>query len=343
MHTWLHNLPRSAQARKQNRKNRQPRPDRRSKFDALKFGLERLEDRTLLSITTETGATITPVENAAFSGPVATFTSPDNGPFTAVINWGYGAVSSVSGSSISGGPSPATFTINGSHTYTDELATNLAATITDTSDSTTAPATGSVTAGEDDTLVAPAAPLTLTATEGETTSLTAAFTNTAANPSPVNDFLATIHWGDGTSSVAFPASTTPGTLTVSGSHVYAATGTHQATVTLADDAPGTASATATATVTVSAPPALAVSKSVPATAAVGDVLTETVTVINGSPAATSVAFSDALGTSGYNFVSAGDLLGTPLSYSSTTGKLTGTIGNLVASGTDIVTLRLIPT
>src|SRR5579885_3219055 len=32
MYTWLHNLSRSGQARKQKRKNRQSPPDRRSKF-----------------------------------------------------------------------------------------------------------------------------------------------------------------------------------------------------------------------------------------------------------------------------------------------------------------------
>lgn len=249
MRAWLHNLSASSRARKQNRKKCQPRPGRRAKFGVLKFGLERLEDRSLLSITSETGAAIVQVENVEFSGPVATFTSADNGPFTAAIHWGDGTTTNVSGSSISGGPSPATFTVNGSHTYADEASDALSVVITDASDSTTATATGSATISKGDTLAAAGA-ATVSATEGTTFSgNVATFTDTGRPGNPATDFSATIHWGDGTTTAgAIVASS--GTLTVSGTHVYADEGTKPLSITLADDGPGTATATATGTATV---------------------------------------------------------------------------------------------
>src|SRR5262249_51231803 len=57
------------------------------------------------------------------------------------------------------------------------------------------------------------------------------------------DFTATIDWGDGTTdTVAVGGSS--GTFTVNGTHSYADEGTYLTTVTLTDDAPGTASAAA---------------------------------------------------------------------------------------------------
>src|SRR5579862_7459181 len=67
------------------------------------------------------------------------------------------------------------------------------------------------------------------------------------------DFTATINWGDGS-----PLDTTGvvtvqgGTITVSGTHTYASAGQDPVTVTLTDDAPGTASATANSTAFVGA-------------------------------------------------------------------------------------------
>lgn len=261
MRTWLHNLSRSAHIRKPNRKNRQPWPGRRSPFDAGIFGIERLENRALLSITTETGATVEAVEGTAFSGPVATFSSPDNGPFTAAINWGDGTTTSVSGSSISGSPSPAIFTVDGSHTYADEASDALSVVITDTSDSTTATATGTATIADGDSLFAIGIGGTgqeglIEATEGITfTGTVAHFDNALRTGYPGNspsDFTATIDWGDGSTSTGTvgTVSGSIGAYSVAGSHVYAEEGRHTATVVLADDAPGTATGTATDVVVV---------------------------------------------------------------------------------------------
>jgi hypothetical protein len=62
-------------------------------------------------------------------------------------------------------------------------------------------------------------------------------------------FDATIDWGDGTTS-AGAITDTAGAISVSGTHTYAATGQDAVTVTLADDAPGTATATANSTANV---------------------------------------------------------------------------------------------
>src|SRR5262249_21715957 len=86
--------------------------------------------------------------------------------------------------------------------------------------------------------------------DGVTSLNVAIFTNLSYPSNPASDFTATIDWGDGT--------TTPGTVTgdgfgnytVSGSHAYADEGSFTASVTLADDAPGTATAMVTNQVTV---------------------------------------------------------------------------------------------
>jgi hypothetical protein len=83
------------------------------------------------------------------------------------------------------------------------------------------------------------------------TGAVATFTDTYAANVP-SDFVATINWGDG--------GTTPGTVTggsgsftVSGVRTYGAPGKNSVTVTLSDDAPGTATASVVSTANVAAP------------------------------------------------------------------------------------------
>src|SRR5262249_31128001 len=68
-----------------------------------------------------------------------------------------------------------------------------------------------------------------------------------------SDFVATIDWGDGTTSGGTVGGAS-GSFNVSGSHTYGynALGTHTVHVTLSDDAPGTATASLNSTVTVNA-------------------------------------------------------------------------------------------
>ena len=65
-----------------------------------------------------------------------------------------------------------------------------------------------------------------------------------------SDFTATINWGDGSRPTTGVIGDVAGAITVTGTHIYAATGQDTVMVTLSDDAPGTATATATSTANV---------------------------------------------------------------------------------------------
>ena len=101
--------------------------------------------------------------------------------------------------------------------------------------------------------------VTFNATPGQ------AFTGTVATfvdtdtLNTAGDFTATISWGDGTTSAGV-ISDTAGAISVSGTHTYATPGQDSVTVTLSDDAPGTATATANSTANVAqqvnAPPVI---------------------------------------------------------------------------------------
>lgn len=66
---------------------------------------------------------------------------------------------------------------------------------------------------------------------------------------PASDFIATIDWGDGTTSDGTVGGG-HGVFTVAGSHTYRKSGFYTVTTTLRDDAPGTAQATSTSTALV---------------------------------------------------------------------------------------------
>ena len=88
------------------------------------------------------------------------------------------------------------------------------------------------------------------------TGAVATFTDTdTANVA--GDFTAAINWGDG-NTTAGTVSGGAGAFTVSGTHTYATAGPFAVTVTLADDAPGTAAATVTSTANVAAAPVVVI-------------------------------------------------------------------------------------
>lgn len=157
------------------------------------------------------------------------------GDFVATINWGDGSPISV-GTVVGANGS---FQVEGGHTYADEGVFTLTATVTA---GTTATSTGSITVAEHDVLAAQGT--TLIAAAGQTLAnvKVASFTDTDTT-APASEFVATIDWGDGT--------TSPGTITgsnglfaINGGHTYAAASQNSITVTVSDDAPGTATATA---------------------------------------------------------------------------------------------------
>ena len=204
--------------------------------------------RASATVITAAPVDFTVAEATLFDGAVATFTDDDPlanaGNFTATIDWGDG--SPVTAGTI--GASDTIFLVLGQHTYADEGAYTVTVTISDQPPgmgTATATATGTVT--ESDSLSG--SPRTFSAPAGASfTTTVATFTDTLTSAVP-SDFLATINWGDATTT-AGTVTGGGGTFQVSGTHTYAAAGTYPVVVTLSDDPPGTATAQATSTARV---------------------------------------------------------------------------------------------
>jgi uncharacterized repeat protein (TIGR01451 family) len=178
------------------------------------------------------GTTVSAVEGAGFSGNVATFDDPDSSAtaseYSAVIDWGDGSPTSAGTISGSGG----SFTVNGTHTYSEEGTYSITVVITDV-DNTSNNDTAHSTANVSDAALASrcAAPATsLAAFTGPTATFTDADPNGTSS-----DYTATIDWGDSSSSSGTVSSGTgPGPYTVSSSHTYSSTGMFTITTTIND-------------------------------------------------------------------------------------------------------------
>jgi hypothetical protein len=191
-------------------------------------------------------------EGLPLTATVGSFSDPGSpdaaASYTASIKWGDGVTST--GTIISG--SPGNFTILGSHTYNDEGTFTITSTVAELNPSSTAVSvTTQVTTFEADFLTA--TPKTINGTEGTSfTGPVATFTDTFVPNTPA-DFTVTIAWGDTTSSPGTVAGG-GGAFTVTGPHTYAKQGVYTFTVTVMDDAPGSATATATGTATIADAP-----------------------------------------------------------------------------------------
>ena len=179
---------------------------------------------------------------------VATFTDSNTSDtasaFTALINWGDGTTTAGTVSGTNG-----SFAVSGGHTYADEGSDLVTATITRSADNTQIAPTSTVVVAENDALTPHA--ITFAANPGQSfTGTVATFTDTNAF-NTAGDLTASINWGDGTTS-AGTVSGTNGSFAVSGTHTYTAAGQDAVSVTLTDDAPGTATATANSTANVGA-------------------------------------------------------------------------------------------
>jgi hypothetical protein len=196
-----------------------------------------------------TAVNVSTPENALFNGTVATFSDADTSKtvasFTATINWGDGTLTA---GSVTGGSG--SFTVTGQHTYADEGSFPVGVTVTENG-AGGATATGNGTASVTEADGLSGTPAIFTAQAGVAATGTVATFTDSDTANVAGDFIATIQWGDGSSSPGTVAGG-GGSFTVSGSHTYATQGNYTVMVTLADDAPGTATATVTSTANVSA-------------------------------------------------------------------------------------------
>jgi hypothetical protein len=201
----------------------------------------------------------TATEGQSFSGRVANFVNSNaaaNTPadFTATINWGDGTTTAGTVSN----PGGNIYAVDGSHTYADEGSFTATVVISDDAPGTaSATASNAIAVAERDVLSGSAAPIQTT--EGTAVSGPVATFSDTYTGNTATDFTATINWGDGTTT-AGTVTGGAGSFTVSGGHTYTSPGSFPVVVTLADDAPGTASQTATTTASVSVvlPPSVSV-------------------------------------------------------------------------------------
>jgi sialidase-1 len=190
-----------------------------------------------------TGLAISPIQGRAFSGAVATFTDADADrtaqSYTAAIDWGDGSVTQGTISLASG-----VFTVAGMHTY--GLAGSYAMTVTveDLVDGEMSIAGATPIVREP--LVASG--VAIFPTTGDAFSGAVATFTDVDSGEPLNNYSATVHWGDGAATsgvVSFAA----GIFTVSGTHTYLGGGSYPLDVTILDSNLGdTASASSTASV-----------------------------------------------------------------------------------------------
>src|SRR5206468_1768535 len=139
-------------------------------------------------------AGVTAAEGAAFAGAVATFTDSNTanvaGDFIATIDWGDGTATA---GTVSGGNG--TFTISGTHTYAEEGAFSVKATLTEDAPGTaTATANGTATVSDPKVFVNPS-PLDLQAG----VDLGALILGTFSDPGGAEDvthYRVDVAWGD---------------------------------------------------------------------------------------------------------------------------------------------------
>ncbi len=190
------------------------------------------------------GTSLSGIQTASFADTSTTNTASD---FIATINWGDGTTSAGTVTEAVAG----TFKVTGSHIYADEGSYTVTTTLSDDAPGTnTATTTSMASITEADVLTGTASPVS----GPEGTSLSGIQTASFADTSTTNaasDFIATINWGDGTTSTGTVTEAVAGTFKVTGSHIYADEGSYTVTTTLSDDAPGTNTATATSMASIS--------------------------------------------------------------------------------------------
>lgn len=200
---------------------------------------------------TASGTTFSATEGASFSGDVATFTDPDTAAtvseYSATIDWGD---SSATTAGTIGG-SAGSFSVSGTHTYTEEGPYSVTVTITDADDAGNTATANSTATVADAALHAGTFTVPSSTSLGNPTNVSFGFTDDNAG-APTTDFTATIDWGDASNSTGVIGGS-GGSYTAGGSHTYAAAGPYTITVTVVDDGGSTTGATAATSAVVVLP------------------------------------------------------------------------------------------
>jgi len=208
-----------------------------------------------------TAVPVTGTEGTAFSGPVATFTTPNllaiPGNFSATVLWGDLNQSPPPPVTITGGNG--TFTVSSSHFYTTEGPFTFTVLVSENAPGTaTGKANGTATMADADaftiTVTPPAGAVVGTAL---TNVQVATFADTGYPSNAASDLQATITWGDGGTSLGAVTSTGGGNFQVTGSHTYTLSGALTLGVQI-KDIDGTATALNSATIHVASTDVLSV-------------------------------------------------------------------------------------
>jgi len=204
------------------------------------------------SVNSGAAMTITATEGAASSPQaVATFTDPAGADaisdYSATISWGDGGTSAGTITQANG-----TFTVSGSHLYANEGTEQMTVTL---HHDTAADVTVSAFANVIDPPVTPTGGFTFTATEGAVAAsqVLATFTDPggatpAAAAEVLNDYAASVAWGDGATTQGTISVDANGRFTVTGAHLYASEGQFTIDVALGHDNAAVATAASTAQV-----------------------------------------------------------------------------------------------
>jgi hypothetical protein len=194
------------------------------------------------------------VEGASKDFTLATFsegTSPLCGTYTAMIDWGDGITETKPVALTSNGLlSACGYTVNGTHTYTDESTHKYIVTITGNSPgATNGSATDTATIA--DATLTPAPVANSAVKDADFVGAVATFSD--ANPlAKEAEFSATIDWGDGTTGSGVVKADTQGGFIVSGTHKYTQVAAFNPQVKINDVGGSTASTAAS--IVVSPPP-----------------------------------------------------------------------------------------
>ena len=181
------------------------------------------------------GSGLSAAEGAAAGFVMGSFTDPAGaeavGDYQASINWGDG---STSAGSITFDPATGTFTVSGTHSYAEEGSYGPLVTVTHDSAPAVSAAAAAVTVS-DPSVAATSADFNALRGISSGAVVLASFTD-PGGAEALTDYSAAINWGDGSTgagTITFNAAT--GVFSVAESHVYAASGTYSASVTIHHD------------------------------------------------------------------------------------------------------------